>query len=591
MSLDGLVVHCLASELQSLVGGRINKVQMPSENDIVLQVRAAGSGVKLLLSASPTYPRVHLTGASYVNPLEAPMFCMLLRKHCEGGIIEAVEQPGMERIVRMRIRQRDELGDLSVKVIVVEIMGRHSNIILIDPATNTIVDGIHHVTPAISSYRIVMPGFAYTPPPEQHKLAPNAVNRERFAAALADAAANAEAAELTPAFWEKQLVARFSGISPLIARELVYRAGDAAALADPLEAADRLWLPFADVMAAIQSGRAQPVIVETAGGKAYFSITGLTHLAGESRQYENVSRCLEAFYGEKAERDVVKQRVSDLHRLLSNERAKNVKKLEKLRETEADARLADRFRIMGELLTASLHLITKGDKQVEVINYYDEEQRPLVIELDPLLSPSENAQKYFKRYTKSKNSLLAAQEQTAQAQTEIAYLDTLLQQLTSATLGDIEEIREELAAGGYVRDRGNKKGKRKKPNARPVLACYTSSEGVPIYVGKNNTQNEYLTNRLAQPGDTWLHTKDMPGSHVVIRSPQFGEATLGEAAQLAAYYSQGKESSLVPVDYTLIRHVRKPNGAKPGFVIYDHQKTLFVTPDAERLKQLPMQPK
>ncbi|MGF7029826.1 putative ribosome quality control (RQC) complex YloA/Tae2 family protein [Paenibacillus mucilaginosus] len=589
MSFDGLVVHCLVRELQSLVGGRINKIQMPTENDILLQVRAPGRSVKLLLSANPTYPRVHLTEESFLNPKEAPMFCMLLRKHCEGGIIESIEQPGLERIIHFGIRQRDELGDLSTKKIIVEIMGRHSNIILTDPGADTIIDGIHHVTPAISSYRIVMPGSAYTAPPEQHKAMPLEVAEGQFAALMTEAAESAEPGDgAAPRFWEGALVQRFSGFSPLAARELVHRASGGGAVLDPAAAPARLWPPFAELMQRLRGGEAEPVIVEqTASGKAFFSILPLTHIEGETRRYPTVSELLEAYYSDKAERDTVKQRVSDLIRLLSNERAKNVKKLEKLQETMEDARGADRFRILGELLTASMHMLRKGEKQIEVINYYDEDQKPVVIELDPLLTPSENAQRYFKKYTKSKNSLIAVEEQMNQAHEEIRYLDTLLQQLASASLPDIEEIREELMEMGYLRARG-RKGTKKKANAKPVLACYTSSEGIPIYVGKNNTQNEYLTNRLAHAGDTWLHTKDIPGSHVVIRSPEFGESTLHEAAQLAAYFSQAKESSGVPVDYTLIKHVRKPSGAKPGFVIYDHQRTLFVTPDSERIKALPV---
>ncbi|KPV58641.1 hypothetical protein QJ48_15415 [Paenibacillus sp. A3] len=587
MSFDGLVVHSLARELQCCVGARINKVQMPSENDIVLQIRAVGRNLKLLLSANPTYPRVHLTERSFLNPLEAPMFCMLLRKHCEGGIIEAIEQPGLERILHLNIRQRDELGDLSLKTIVVEIMGRHSNIILKDPATGIITDGIHHVTPAISSYRIVMPGSVYTAPPEQHKLLPFGMSEDRFTSLLAEAT---EAADepASPRFWEQALVGHFSGFSPLVARELVYRAANGGGLPLPSEMPAKLWAPFRELTEKLQAGAAEAVIVEEAStGKTFFSITELSHVQGETQRFASISACLEAYYGDKAERDTVKQRVADLFRLLSNERSKNIKKLEKLEETMEDARGADRFRILGELLTASLHQIRKGDKQIEVVNYYDEEQRPVTIELDPLLTPSENAQRYFKKYTKSKNSLIAVQQQMTEAHEEIRYLDNLLQQLASAGLADIGEIREELTEQGYVRDRG-KKGRKKKPNQKPALACYTSSEGIPIYVGKNNTQNEYLTNRLAHPGDTWLHTKDIPGSHVVIRSAEYGDATLHEAAQLAAWFSQAKESSQVPVDYTLIRHVRKPSGAKPGFVIYDHQKTLFVTPDPGNIKQLPV---
>lgn len=590
MAFDGLVVHSLVRELQALVGGRIGKVHMPSANDIVLNLRAAGGGVKLLLSANPTYPRVHVTEQSFVNPLEAPMFCMLLRKHCEGGIVESITQPGLERIVVIRVRQRDELGDLSTKSIVIEIMGRHSNIILLDPASGQILDGIHHVTPAVSSHRVVLPGSAYVAPPEQHKRNPLETEREAFVKLLGEAAPEGAAA----ADWERAIVRHFSGISPLVAREIVYRAGigqPIAAEAGGADAAGRLWDSFRDIMEQIAQGNAEPNICEQpASGKSFFSVVRLSHLQGEPRSYASVSACLEAYYGDKAERDTVKQRASDMIRLLTNERVKNVKKLEKLRETLEEAGEADKYRVAGELLTASMHLFAKGDKEVEVIDYYDEQQRTVKLALDPLLTPSENAQKYFKKYAKLKNSLSVVKEQMSQAEAEIVYLDSVLQQLASAGMADIEEIRDELIEQGYMRSRG-KKLRRKKTGGKPSLACYTSSEGIPIYVGKNNTQNEYLTNRLAHPGDTWLHTKDIPGSHVVIRSPEFGEPTLSEAAMLAAYFSQARESSRVPVDYTRIRHVRKPGGAKPGFVIYDHQKTLFVTPDPELIKRLPVSQK
>ncbi|WP_028550345.1 Rqc2 family fibronectin-binding protein [Paenibacillus sp. UNC451MF] len=599
MSLDGLVVHSLVQELQRCVGGRINKVHMPSEHDIVMQMRAQGSNLKLLLSANPTYPRVHFTEQSFLNPLEAPMFCMLLRKHCESGIIESITQPGLERVIHMQIRQRDELGDLSSKTLIIEIMGRHSNIILVEPTTGTIIDGIHHVTPAISSYRIIMPGSKYVSPPEQHKEHPFHVDKERFITSLTTPLAVQEHDEFEkpPAppvdeTWEQRIVNRFSGFSPLVAKEVVYRCSSQLTADNPLEAnAALLWEPFHTLIEQLREERQQPNICEReANGKAYFSITELSHIQGIVTQYESISECLEAFYGDKAERDTVKQRVSDLLRFLQNERSKNVKKIDKLQETLEEGQDADKFRILGELLTASIHLIQKGDTEVEVINYYDEEQRPIKIALDPLLTASENAQRYFKKYTKSKNSLIAVNEQLQQTHEEIRYLEGLLQQLGTASLSDIEEIREELVEQGYIRDR-NKKSRKKKANQKPSLSCFTSSEGIPIYVGKNNTQNEYLTNRLAQSADTWLHTKDIPGSHVVIRSPQFGEQTLREAAQLAAYFSQAKESSQVPVDFTFIKHVRKPSGAKPGFVIYDHQKTLFVTPDSDAIKRMPVQVK
>lgn len=581
MALDGLVLHAIVHELQACVGGRINKIHQPTENDVIMHIRAQGKNVKLLLSANPTYPRVQITEQSSLNPMDAPMFCMLLRKHCESGVIEVVEQIGMERVIRLQIRHRDELGDMSTKQIIVEIMGRHSNIILLDPATESILDGIHHVTPAISSYRIVMPGSKYVTPPEQDKQNPLEADASSFLQAIHQDSGEDESKEKP----EQKLVAAFSGLSPLIAKEIVFRSrqGGNNEQEDDLAA---LWTAFDGVMTPVRQHRYEPVIVEQEGtGKLFFAMTPLTHITGISTSYATPSDCLEHFYGDKAERDTVKQRVADLLRFLHNEANKNVKKLEKLQETVDDSKDADKYRILGELLTASLHLIKRGDREVEIINYYDEDQALIKIKLDPLLNPSENAQRYFKKYTKMKNSTAIVEEQIAQTHQEITYLNSLLQQLSVASLTDIEEIRDELMEQGYVRDR-NKKQRKKKKKDKPALACYLSSEGVPIYVGKNNTQNEYLTNRLASSVDTWLHTKDIPGSHVVIRSDSFSETTLLEAAQLAAYFSQAKHSSQVPVDYTAIKHVHKPNGSKPGFVIYVNQKTLFVTPDENMIKQM-----
>jgi predicted ribosome quality control (RQC) complex YloA/Tae2 family protein len=571
MALDGLVVHAIVAELQACVGGRISKIHIPSANDILLQIRAQNSNLRLLLSANPTYPRVHLARQPFANPLEAPMFCMLLRKYCEGGIIEDIAQLGMERMIRLRIRHRDELGDVSLKTIHIEIMGRHSNIILLDPEKGLILDGIHHVTPAISSHRIVLPGSTFVAPPDQGKHDPLLISPEAFIALF-----NGRPEEESG---EQRIVELFSGVSPLVAKEITHRAGTAL---EP----ERISTVFADVMAQIREHLFYPnIVTRRDNGKAAFSVVELTHIEGEIQRFESISACLEAFYGDKAERDTVKQRMADLLRFLQNERNKNVKKLDKLAETLTEAKDAEKWRRLGELLTSSMHLFKKGDSSVEAINYYDENQQTVAVPLDPLLTPSENAQRYYKKYSKSKNSLLIVQEQITNTHAEIAYLESLLQQIADATLADIAEIREELIEQGYIRDRSKKKGKKKKIE-KPNVSCFTSSEGIAIYVGKNNTQNDFLTNRLAQSSDTWLHTKDIPGSHVVIRSTSFGEQTLLEAAQLSAYYSQAKQSSLVPVDYTLIRHVHKPNGAKPGFVIYDHQKTLFVTPHEQTVKQM-----
>lgn len=598
MSLDGIVVRALVHELQELAGARIAKIYQPTEHEIVLHIRGQGFSRKLLLSAHPSMPRLHYTEQPWANPQEPPMFCMLLRKHCEGGIIEAVRQLGAERIVEIDVRHRDELGDLSLKRLVLEIMGRHSNLVLLDPQTGIVHDSIRHVTPAISSYRVVLPGSRYVAPPSQDKLNPLETSAADAAQALNEALARGS---VLPG----ALVEIFTGLSPLLAKEIAYRAtareGEAAN--DPEVSEDRnvpgapstTGVPdvqdvsdvFAALMADAAANRFAPSIIEEPTGRTQFHALPLLHVTGERRRFAGMHECLEAYYTDKAERDLVRQRTVDLTRLLQNETAKNVKKLEKLRQTLDEAEGADKFRRLGELLTAQLYLMNKGDKQVEVTDYYEEDQPKVHVQLDPLLTPNENAQRYFRKYTKMKNSREVVSEQIDETEREIAYLDSVLQGLDTATPADIEEIRAELTEQGYIRARGGRKGDRgKKKNDRPAILCYTSSEGVPIYVGKNNTQNDYVTNRLGQPSDTWLHTKDMPGSHVLIRAAEYGEQTLKEAAMLAAYYSKGKESSLVPVDYTKIRQVRKPSGAKPGFVIYEGQKTLFITPDESLVRNL-----
>ncbi|WP_172194874.1 Rqc2 family fibronectin-binding protein [Saccharibacillus qingshengii] len=580
MALDGIVTRAIAAELASLQGARISKVHQPSGSDIIFQIRSREGNKKLLLSASLTYPRIQFTEQSYMNPPEAPMFCMLLRKHCEGGLIEKIEQVGMERILHFWIRQRDEVGDVSLKKLVVELMGRHSNIILLDAATETILDGIHHVTPAISSYRIVMPGIQYQEPPQQNKLNPLETAEETFKQKwngnIVDAPVN-------------RLVETYTGLSPLIAQEVMNRASvsvdaDSSAVEPDVSA---IWQAFDELMTGVREGRFAPCTGLNARGKLVFSAVPLTLIEEERRTFDSISLCMEHYYGDKADRDTVKQKVGDLIKFLQNERGKNVKKLDHLDKDLEEAQDAEQYRIKGELLFASLHLLKKGMKEIEVINFYDDEQREIKITLDPLINPSDNAQRYFKKYNKYKNSLAVIDEQIKKTHEEIAYMDNLLQQLNDASLRDVDEIRAELAEQGYVRSRVPRGAKKKKKNDKPTLHLYTSSEGIEIYVGKNNLQNEFITNRLAHSSDTWLHTKDIPGSHVLIRSAEYGETTLNEAAQLAAFFSQAKHSSSVPVDTTQIRHVRKPSGSKPGFVIYDHQKTLFVTPDEDLVKALP----
>jgi predicted ribosome quality control (RQC) complex YloA/Tae2 family protein len=562
MSFDGVFTYAMTKELkQTLEGGRITKIHQPFKHELVLQIRSHGQNHKLLLSAHPSYARVHLTKETYDNPAEPPMFCMLLRKHLEGSIIESIRQVDFDRIIIIEAKGRNEIGDVHTKQLIIEIMGRHSNIILVETETNTIIDGIKHLSPAVNRYRTVLPGYPYVAPPSHGKMNPLAATEETVVKKL-----DFHAGKLA-----EQLVAAFAGISPLFAKEAVFRAG----------LANRTTLPksFLALMEEVRMNRFTPCIY-TNNGKELFYVLPLTHLEGETKTFATLSEMLDRFYFGKAERDRVKQQAHDLERFIINEKTKNEKKLTKLEQTLKEAEKAEKYRLYGELLTANLYAVQRGDKEIEVINYYDENGGTITIPLDPQKSPSENAQHYFQKYQKAKNSVHIVQEQIEHAKQEIDYFERLLQQLESAAPKDIEEMREELIEEGYLRARTAKQAKKQK-QGKIELERYISSDETEILVGKNNKQNDYLTTKLAHKDDIWLHTKDIPGSHVVIRSKHPSEQTIIEAAHLAAYFSKARQSSSVPVDYTHIRYVKKPSGAKPGYVIYENQQTIYVTPDED----------
>lgn len=567
MSFDGLFTRAITNEISSLLkGGRINKIHQPYKNEIILSVRAHGGNHKVLLSAHPTYARVQITNEQYDNPNEPPMFCMLLRKHLEGFIIEDIRQAGLDRIIIFEVKGRNEIGDVSSKQLIVEIMGRHSNIIIVDQTNNNILDSIKHVSFAINSHRAVMPGHPYIMPPEQKKADPLNAGTDDILRAIDFNAGNLE----------KQLVAGFAGVSPLLAKEIVHRAG----------LANRVTLPksFISLMDRFRSHSYKPAITYGKNKEAFYLFT-LEHLVGESKTFPSISSMLDRFYFGKAERDRVKQQGNDLERLIINEKEKNEKKINKLEATLVEAKRADQYQLFGELLTANLFMAEKGMKELTVVNYYDEEGASVTIPLDPRKTPSENAQKYFTKYQKAKNSVKIIKEQIEIAAEEAAYFEGLLQQIEAASPKDIEEIREELIEGGYIRARQRKQNKNKQ-NLKPVLEKYISSDGMEILAGKNNKQNDYLTNKVAGRDEIWLHTKDIPGSHVVIRSKEPSEETILEAANIAAYFSKARNSSSVPVDFTKVRHVKKPSGAKPGFVIYEQQQTVYVTPDEDMILKM-----
>ncbi|MBS4193926.1 Rqc2 family fibronectin-binding protein [Lederbergia citri] len=567
MPFDGFFTRAMVHELKNaLTGGRISKIHQPYKNELVMVIRAGRQNHKLLLSAHPSYARVQITNDTFDNPNEPPMFCMILRKHLEGAIIQDIKQVDMDRIVIFDIRGRDELGDESYKQLIVEIMGRHSNIILADKEKEKIIDSIKHIPTALNSYRTILPGSTYIYPPAQDKVNPLPLSEEDVLKEI----------DFNSGKLDKQIVEKFAGFSPILAKELIFKAG----------LANRVTVPkaFVLLLEQLKNNRYDPSIT-AAEDKEQFYLFPFTHLNGEFKQFTSLSEMLDRFYFGKADRDRVKQQAFDLERLMKNEKNKNETKVKKLQATLEAAEKADEYQLLGELLTANMHLVNKGMKDISVINYYDETGGQMTIELDPRKSPSENAQSYYTKYQKAKNSVQVVKEQIEKAEDEINYFDGLLQQLASASTRDIEEIREELAEQGYLRLR-HKKGQRKNPNAKPVIDRYEASDGTEILVGKNNKQNDYLTNKLAGRDEIWLHTKDIPGSHVVIRSKEPKEETILEAAKLAAYFSKAKNSASVPVDFTKIRHVKKPSGSKPGFVIYDNQQTVYVTPDEDKVKEM-----
>jgi predicted ribosome quality control (RQC) complex YloA/Tae2 family protein len=561
MAFDGLFTTAMVQDLQALQNGRISKIHQPNAQEIVFLVRADGKNHKLLISIHSSYSRVQLTNEAITNPSEPPMFCMVLRKHLEGGIITAVDQFGSDRIITFDIQAKNEIGDDIKRRIYVEIMGRHSNLLLVDPDRDMIIDSMKHLPPSVNSYRTILPGQPFIPAPPQDKADPFALTEAQFL-------------ELLPQLEEaRDVVKLFSGFSPVNATELLYRLQDASA--------HEQFNVFTAFLASFKGTGGSPNLAEI-GTKTVFSATALTHADRKLAEYDTLGELLDKVYFARAERERVKSQAADLERWLDNEIAKLNLKMKKLvKEREAAGKL-DTFQLYGELLTANSYAIQKGMTEVVVNNYY-EEDATVTIPLDPRKSPIDNAQRYYARYTKAKTALVMIAEQLEKAEEDIAYFEMIKQQVLQASPEDIEEIREELAELGFLKAR---KVKKKSKPKKPAPETYMSTSGVKISVGKNNKQNDYLTFKLASRDQTWLHTKDIPGSHVVIHDTNPDEKTILEAAILSAYFSKARGSASVPVDYTEVRHVKKPNGSKPGFVIYFEQKTIFVTPDEDVVMKL-----
>ena len=580
MAFDAVTVRCLTQELcEKLINGRIDKIHQPEKDEITINIRTLTDSYKLVLSASSAHPRVHFTNVSKKNPITAPMFCMLLRKHLGSGKITAIEQVGFERIIKFSIESYDELGDLTTKYLFAEIMGRHSNIILTN-CDMKIIDCIKHIDFTISSVRQLLPGLEYVSPPPQDKT--DLINIEETV--QIDFSMPVQTVD-------KAILSSIAGISPLTAREIVYRAFGRtdiknAELTD--SGRNKILYEVVRLAKAVQSYNFEPcMIINASSGKLMdFSSTPVKQYESmaEIRYFDSVSELLDSFYKTRDMHERMRQKSADLVKLLSNNIERVSKKLVILNKTLSDSENKDKYKIYGDLLMANLYNMEQGQKNIEVQNYYEENVPTIKITLDPQLTPSQNAQKYYKKYNKAKTAEVEAAKQIENAKNDLEYLEsTLVAVETADSEADLNAIRAELIAEGYLNRKVNQK-KQKQAASKPMH--FVSSDGFDIYVGKSNMQNDYLTLKFANSSDLWFHTKNIHGSHTVIKlgiDKDVPKSTIIEAAQIAAYYSKGRESSQVPVDFTQIKNVRKPNGAKPGMVIYDNYNTIYVTP--KELKQ------
>lgn len=586
MALDGITTSAIVSELKpALVGGRIDKIHQPVADEIRMTIRGLGSGAKkIIISANSAHPRIHLTESTRENPMTAPLFCMVMRKHIAGGKIVDICQPNFERIIILRVESANEMGDITTKNLILEIMGKHSNLILTDE-NGKILDSIKRVTHEKSSVREVLPGKEYVFPPSQDKKNPLEAERGDFLFSLH----LQEGRKLQEFIYQT-----YTGISPIMAGEICSRAGldsSNSCQETTIEEGEKLYDAFDKTMAEIKSATYQPAIYYQKENNRIvdFAVLEMTQFSGlQKRPFDSVSALLEGFYQERDNAAHIRQKAHDMRRLVMSNIERCVKKKEIQLKTRRETKGMDQWKKKGELLTANIYAVPQGVTTFKTIDYYESDMPEIEIAIDPAKTPAENAQKYFSKYNKAKRTLAALEIQEKQNEEELVYLESVLNALENAKDdADLSEIRTELAESGFIRRQVQKKGAQKPKKSKPLH--YVSSDGYDIFVGKSNLQNDELTLRMAEPTDIWMHTKDIPGSHVIIRTngqKELPEATMEEAANLAAFYSKAKNSSMVPVDYTQRKNIKKPNGAKPGMVIYLTNRTIYITPDENRVNQM-----
>ena len=554
MSFDGFFTHAIVHELNStLKTGRVARISQPYPAELIITIRAQRHNYALLLSANPTYPRVQITEVPFTNPAVPTNFTMTMRKYLDGAILEGIDQVGNDRIIRLTFNTRDELGDSQRLVLVSEIMARHSNISLVNEKTGKIIDTIKHVGSDQNRVRLLLPGATFVMPPKQDKANPYLPNQ-----LYSDLARQYQ----EPAELAKQLQAHYEGHGHDTARDL----------ADRLIASDHVPTTYQQFIHHFD--QPEPVIID-GRKKDFMAFPPLNAAADELQSFATLSALLDNYYQQKAQQDRSKELAGQVIKVIKNELKKDRRKVKKLNKELDDASKADQYRIRGEILTTYLGKLKPGMDSITLPNFYDD-NKPLKISLAPELSPSRNAQKYFTKYDKLKASVVHVNEQLKLANAEIDYFENIQNQIELASPADIQEIRLELQEEGYIKRKHKGKKQRKVRASKPEQ--FHTSDGTTVLVGKNNLQNDRLSFKTANKNEIWLHVKDIPGSHVVIRDTNPSDQTILEAAQLAAYFSKGRDSDNVPVDYLPVKRLRKPNGAKPGFVTFTGQKTLRVTP-------------
>ncbi len=583
MAFDGMFLYLLSHELeQKIIGARVDRIHQPTREEVIIALRWKGGSGKLLLSANAGGARIHFTEAAPENPKQPPMFCMLLRKHLGSARLMRLEQEGMDRTLRLVFESVNELGDLVELTLVLEIMGRHSNIILVDQ-NGKIIDAVKRIDAEMSSVRQILPGMTYQlPPPQPDKLDLRTVS----ASQIVERVAASGGREVS-----KALLSAVQGMSPLTCREAEnYAVRTANVRADELDEQQKKrleeWLSMLKLRLQEYSG-VPTILLELSKKPRDFSFLPIHQFRGAliSREEKSYSALLDSFYAERDQMDRMKQRSHDLLRLLANTSDRIARKIAAQQEELKECASREKLKISGDLISANLYQITKGDRVLRAQNFYDEALPTVEIPLDPALTPVQNAQRYYSEYRKQDTAEKKLQELIAQSQEELQYLDSVFDSLARAAKeSELTAIREELSQTGYIK---KYKDKNKKPE-KLLPVEYRSSDGFTILVGRNNVQNDRLTLKDAHHYDMWFHTQKIPGSHTVVMAggKQIPNRTLEEAAVIAAYHSRARESALVPVDYTIVKNVKKPSGAKPGKVIYDKFETAIVTPDKEKVAAL-----